>query len=441
MSDAPARPLRLDEVRRVLPDLDEVRPALDFLVTASRPDEAAAWSGSAELATVDARLVDGDLLEAEAERLGAAEAEHLRVLYTSLGRAVGALARGDRSACARALLEAAQLEEDRDRHARAKAYAKAAYEISVGERDQGPAALALRRRARAARALGELEDALAAYAQSHDTALAIGDARGAAEAAVGAGNTLEEQGRWAEAETWYRAALDALADEPEAVPERWHALLTLHIVMRSRGDVERSVPLLEEAARVATLVEGEAALPFLENARGQLRMSEGAFADAEAHFRTGLVHARSARARVTIGVNLAESLLAQGRTLDAAEQARIAEREAIAAGLIGRLPEVYRMLGRIASEDGNEDAFVLFERALAMVRERELPVLEEAITLQAYAAAEQRRGDPETARSLQQEAARRFADLGITHERRTWSDVFAPESEPLAQPQQDVSNV
>lgn len=425
MSDAPL--LRLDEARRAIPDLDELRPAIDLLITSSRPDEAAAWTASAELATVDARLVSAALLAEEAARLAEREAEHLKTLYAALGRAVAALARGDRGACAAALLDAARLEEERDRPSRARAYSATAYELSRGERDQGPAALALRRQARADRALGQLDDALAGYAQSHGIARAIRDARGAAEAAIGAGNTLEEQGRWTEAEAWYGAALEALTDEGEAVPERWHALLTLHIVMRSRGEIAASRPWLEKAAGVAALADGDAALPYLENARGQLRMAEGAYADAEAHFRDALVHARTSRVRVMIGVNFAESLLAQGRTLDAAEQARLAEREAIVAGLVSRLPEVYRMLGRIATAEGNPDAFVLFERALELVREHRLPTLEEAMTLQAYADAERQRGDAEAAQSLRDEAAQRYASLNIRHPRRTWSDVFAPE--------------
>ena len=67
------------------------------------------------------------------------------------------------------------------------------------------------------------------------------------------------------------------------------------------------------------------------------------------------------------------------------------------------------------------------ERALELVRQHRLPVLEEAMTLQAYADAEERRGEVDTGRSLREEAVRRYSALGIAHPRRTWSDVFAPE--------------
>jgi hypothetical protein len=129
-------------------------------------------------------------------------------------------------------------------------------------------------------------------------------------------------------------------------------------------------------------------------------------------------------------LNLAEALLAQRRLLDAADEARFAEQEAIRGGLAPKLPEVYRLLGRIASEDGEPDAFVLFERALELVRDRALPPLEEAMTLQAYAAHEARRGDDDVARALREEAEARFEALGISYMRHPWADVFgsAPDA-------------
>ena len=66
-----------------------------------------------------------------------------------------------------------------------------------------------------------------------------------------------------------------------------------------------------------------------------------------------------------------------------------------------------------------------------------LPVLEEAMTLQAYADAEERRGDAETAQSLRDEAVRRYSALGIAHPRRTWADVFAPEPAISSPPKVD----
>lgn len=220
---------------------------------------------------------------------------------------------------------------------------------------------------------------------------------------------------------------------PDTSLDRCYALLNLHIAARSRGAIEESVSWLARAEEAAKADPG-GARPLLENARGQLSMARGAFAEAEAYLRGALAVAVNARARVTIRLNLAETLLAQGMLLDAAEHAREAEREAILAGLVPKLPEVYRLLGRVASAEGDPDALVFFERALKIIRERALPALEEAQTLQAYAEAEARRGEADTAHELRRSAEKRFRDLGISHMRQTWADVFGPHPNAASLP-------
>jgi len=383
------------------------------------------------LGTAGSRVASTDALDEASDMLSAQQATKLLQLYRSVSRSLDALARGDRGAAAEAMLEAAALEERHDRHDRAEGYAAAAYRLARDSDSPIVAALALRRWARAARSRGALVDALERYTRGYEAARALSDARGAAEAAIGAGNVLEEQGRWTEAAEWYHTALAQLT-RGDGSPERWHALLNLHIVTRSRGAVEESLDYLEAAEREAEEIDPMASRPFLLNARGQLAMAAGAYADAEAHFRAALRSAEGARTRITIGLNLAECLLAQGRSLDAAESARESEREAIRAGLTPKLPEVYRLLGRIAAAEGDPDAFVFFERALELIHERGLPSLEEAQTLQAYAACEARRGDEGVARQLLQRARDMFNGLGVTHMRQAWADVFDrdPSTEP-----------
>jgi len=418
--------LTLDEARDALPPLDELRPVFDHLLARSQPDPARTWSGSGRLGTLGTRLVSGSSLAGVAGRLAAEHAAALADIYDIVARALEALEREDRPGAARALLDAAAHEEKRDRPDRAEAYAGAAYRAARDGKHDATTTLALRRWARAARALGKLADSIDRYAHAYEIARAISDGGAAAEAAVGAGNVLEDQGRWEEAATWYRRALDVAEREGEPLSERWYALLNLHIVARSRGAIDESRLLLQRAQETAATVRVPDSVPLLENARGQLSMALGDFSAAEAHLRAALEAASGSRARITIRLNLAEALLAQRRILDAAEQARTAEQEAIRAGLVPKLPEVYRVLGRIASADGEPDAFVLFERALELVRERALPPLEEAMTLQAYAEHEERSGAPDVASALRRDAARRFEALGISHMRHAWADVFAP---------------
>jgi tetratricopeptide (TPR) repeat protein len=212
-------------------------------------------------------------------------------------------------------------------------------------------------------------------------------------------------------------------------PETWHAQLNIHIVLRSAGSLDESLVWLQTASDSAEKLGDETAAQFLENAWGQLRMASGAFSEAESHLRAGLSAAMDARARVTIRLNLAEALLAQDRTLEATEEAREAEREAIASGIVPKLPEVYRVLGRIVSAEDNPDAFVFFERALDIVRERRLPALEEALTLQAYAESEARRGEEDSARELRERMTQQYRALGMSNMRHSWADLYGPEPE------------
>ena len=419
--------LTLDRIRQVLPELDELRPVMDVLLARSAPDSELAWTAAGELGTLGGRLVSSQDLSSAVDEVADEVRDRLVRHYVTVVEALRCTGEGDATGASAALLQAAAFEEELDRPDRAEAWASAAFRAARDERDRRPAALALRRWARAAAAQGKLAEALPRYDEAHAIARDSFDTRGAAEAAVGAGNVLEKQGDWAGAESWYRTVLELLEGSGEQTPETWHAELNIHIVLRSAGSLEESLAWLQRASDTASEMGDETAKPFLENAWGQFRMASGAFPEAEHHLRAGLSASTDARARVTIRLNLAEALLAQDRTLDAAEEAREAELEALTAGIVPKLPEVYRVLGRIVSAEDNPDAFVFFERALEIVRERELPVLEEALTLQAYAESEARRGEVDAARELHEQSVERYRGLGIAHMRHSWADTFGPE--------------
>jgi len=421
--------LTFDEMRLLLPDLDELRPVVEHLLGESAPDADRQWAGSGELGTAGGRLVDVESLREAGHRLAAEENAHLEWVFDQVVTATECLAAGDHSEAARAFLALAEREEGRDRAGRAAAYADSAFRAAQSSRDLALTALALRRRARARLALGDHKAAELDYVRAQDMTLAAGDARGQAEGAIGAGNVLEEQGRWDAAETWYRGALDALADVDPHPAEAWHAFLNLHVLMRSRGQLSESLVPLVRAEEIAAGLEDDGASQFLENARGQWHMAQSNFDGAISHLQAALAASRGARATVTIRLNLAEAFMGAGRPLEAAEEARGAEREAIIARLVRKLPEVYRLLGAIAATTGNPDAFVLFERSLQMIDAGNLPALERAVTLQAYADAEARVGLEETSERLQELADQIYHELGIDHRRGAWADHYGSDAE------------
>lgn len=416
--------LTVDGLRSVLPALDELRPLVDHLLAASKADPERAWSGSGELGTAGDRLVEADGLADAAMALAAREHEHLAAIYRETTRAIEALATDDPAGAAERLLASAALEESRDDPRRAAAYADAAARLA---RESGRAdltSLTLRRRARYRRSTGQFDEAVRDYTQALLFAEAAHDPRGAAEATIGVGNVLEEQGHWTASAERYRQALAILEGIDGPAPERWHALLNLHVALRSTGELTACLAPLEEAESVAQELDDRSATPFLENARGQYQMALGDFGKAEAHLRRAVETAGDSRAEITCRLNLAETLLALGRGLDAAEEARRAEREAILSSSLRKLPEVYRLLGRIAASEGVSDAFVLFERALEIIDERKLPDIEQAQTLQAYGESESRVGDPDAAKELQAKADALYHSLGIAHRRDPWADRF-----------------
>lgn len=429
--------LTVDRVREILPELDELRALLDRMVGASAADASRTWAGSGSLGTAGSRLVDVDSIDSLVHAAATAESEHLRRIHTLCARAIRHAAEGAADEAARCLLDAAAAEELRDRPERAAEYAHSACTLAAESSDVALESLALRRRARARRASGRLDDASRDYARAFERSRVSADDEGAAEAAIGAGNVLEEQGLWDDAERWYRTALEMMDAGAAPRPERWHALLNLHVVLRSKGAVAASRAPLDEAEAVAEELRDPGATQFIENARGQLFMAEGRFEEAERHLRTARHASTNARASVTIRLNLAETLLASGRHLDAAEEARNAERVALASGLHTKLPEVYRLLGRIAAAEGNPDSFVLFERSLDLIAARKLPDLERAMTLQAYADAERRLGSASTADDLSAEADRIYRRLGTPRRRSEWADEFGGGPSAADTPQPD----
>jgi len=431
--------LTIDALRDALPDIDELRSLMDHLLAESEADPARTWSGSGRLGSVGDRLVTVDGLLESARAIAAADFEHHRIISEHVARAVIALHAGRREEAARELLGAAAREEEGDRPDRAEAFADSAHTVAREGDDVALRALALRRRARARRTLGRLDGSETDYREAARVARAASDVRGSAEAFIGAGNVCHEQGRRDEAEACYRAALESLDALDAPTPERWHAELNLHIVLRSRGSLDASLAPLERASGIARALGDDTAEQFLENARGQLDMAREAFEAAEVHLRRAVSASTGTRAEVTIRLNLAETLLAMGRTLDAAEEARRAERAALVGRLPQKLPEVYRILGRITAAEGEEDAFVFFERSLEIIRDRALPTLELAQTLQAYAEAESELGREDNATPLAREAVRLYGTLGIDRKRSRWAERFDRAFEETEDPNSDTN--
>jgi len=421
-----------DRMRQLISEEAALKPLLDEALRTSTPDPEHVWSGAGELATVGHRLVSPDRLEESARSVGEAVGAHLAELYSLVAKGISYVSRGLGEEAARSFLDAAGLEEKRGHPERAANLAATAYRVLSPSAGAATSSLVLRRWARAERGRGALESASELYARAADVSRGTGDVPGLAEALIGAGNVAEQAGHWSAAERRYREAIDLLDDVDQLGPAHWHAPLNLHIALRSTGDVEESRPWLDRARESAARLSDPGSPLFLENATGQLFMADGDAAEAVTRFQEALRHAPTGFASITIRLNLAEALLALGRDLDATEEAREAEREAILRNVVLKLPEVYRTLGRIMAHDLNIEAFVLFERSLELASARRGLPLEEAHTLQAYAMAEHAVGHTETARDLFARALELYRDLGAPGVRRSWVDCYDAPPPPFA---------
>lgn len=402
-SSGPGDPLRVERALEALPRGSELTPLLDLVIARSRADPERRWSASGELGSTGDRLVDTGTLNRELDALAAREAERLEARFRSAARVIEHLAEGRSEGAAEELLGQGETEESVGRSAAAAEWYEAAYRLA---RQVGSAVApgALRRLARTRRALGDLTRAAAAYEEAWREAGDLGLDADRIVAATGRGNVAVDRGRWAEAERWYRRALDLVGEEGPPRRERWQLGQNLAIVRREQGALEEAAGWLTLAQEEGEVLDDPDARVEVANGWGQLFLARGDPRGAELYFRQALAAAEELRARVTVGVNLGEALLAQGRDLEAGQEAREAEALALAGRVVGKLPEVYRLLAAVAEARGEADAFVLLERALEVIRSRGLPPFEEALTLEPYAAMLHGAGDEERARELREKA-------------------------------------
>lgn len=397
---------------------------VDHLIGSSLPDPARAWASSGELGTAGARIVDVEAVDRGVPALVEREARRLARQFERVAAVSRALADDAPEDAIERMLEESGALEDEGRSSEASAWAEAAGRLGLDIGSERTAE-ALRRAARCARAEGRLADAAERYVDAFGRARDRGRVEDAVIAATGRGNVAVDRGRWSEAELWYQRGLDLLSRsdtriaDAAAVALRWRLFQNLGITARERGALDDSAAWYVRAEAASMELRDPAADVEVQNGIGQLELARGEARRAEVRFRRALdaldvPGSGPDPVRVAIRVNLGEALLAQGRNLEAGDEGREAEAEAIAGPYLGRLPEVYRLLARAAHARGEEEAFVLLERALGLVRTQALPPMEEARTLMAYAELRAERGETDLAAGAREEANRILRTLEAT---------------------------
>ncbi len=432
-SDSPAPgTIRLERVLALFPEVPELRLLMDSLIPASQPDPTRRWSGSGELGSVGERIVNPRSARRRLDEHAREEGARLSALMGRVGIILQRVSEGKTEEAVAEFLAQGAAEEEASRLAEAERWYLAGHRLA---RESGSprAPEGLRKAARAARGRGRLAEAEEWYERAARDAADLGREEDEVVARIGRGNVAVDRGRWSEAEGWYREALALLPPrigDAMPAPERWQLHQNLGITARKQGHFEEARVHLEVAREMVEALGDPEGKVDVENGYGMLRLAEGNPKAAALHFRNALAGARSPLAQVVVGVNLGEALLAAGRALDAGEVARNAEARALAAGVVGKLPEVYRLLAKVAEARGEGDAFVLLERALTLVRNHGLPPYEEALTLEAYGKLRTRSGEEQVGREALERAMEIYRTLesattvGLQEEQREKEQGF-----------------
>lgn len=414
MSSPVPPPLLVERALALVPDYEDFLPLSDALIGASEVDAGKVWASSGAYATVGKRLVDPDRAAELVPALLERRAERARRLMELVLDAMRAQAAGDAAGAARRLVEAGEVEEADRRLERAERIFRMALPLAEELREKGPLVLVLRRLARVARAAGRLDEARAAYEQSHRVAAAALDAEGEVIACQGLGNVSDDRGDREGAREWWERGL-ARAAGLGAPQLEWPLHLNLSVLAMLEGDLAGAERRLEEAReRLGGAADGEGRFFWLNN-RGLLLLEHGDAPGAGAVFREALDGAEGHWA-LTLRVNLGESLLRQGRLLEAEDEARRAEELAVVHRLVPDLVDVYALLGSVARERCDEEGFVFYEQALRLCQERQLPSKIEAALLFGYGRLHGACGRRDEGRGYLEAAAERFRALGFARE-------------------------
>lgn len=424
--------LLVERALALVPDYEDFLPLSDALIGASRVDSDKLWARSGAYATVGKRVVDPARVEEMVRVRLDRSHQRLRELFDLVLGAIREQQAGNPAIAAGMLVRAGEMEEEARRLEKAERIYRMALGVSQDLREKEPHVLALRRLARTARTAGRLDEAWSWYEQSYQLAGGALDVEGQVIACQGLGNVCHDRGERDRARMWWEQGLQLSAglDEPSV---EWPLYMNLSALSMLEGDLAESERLLDRGReRMEQSGAPDARMYWLNN-RGLLLLEHGDSAAAEAVFREALDGAEG-HWELTMRVNLGESLRAQGRLLEAEDEARRAEEVAIVHRLVPDLIDVYTLLGAIARDRCDEEGFVFYEQALRVCHERGLPRKTEAAILHGYGQLHCACDRPEEGRGYLEAARDVYRALGFAPELGRVEESLMklePEPEPV----------
>ena len=407
----------VEEIRGLLPDLDDLEVLRLRLIAAAVRDPGKEWDSSRLFSTVDKRLVSPAGAARALNEAKQALHEYVETLHAGLLPIFESLFTDDRDAAARHLVALGERLEASGRVDAARRCYRAALTASLPLTDKGSQVLALRRIGRVSLHLGDFQEAVSYYERSAEMARDSADLPGEVVARTGLGNVRVWQGLWAEAEQCYHEAL-ALADAAGAgalTLERGQIYNNLGNLTTRMQRLDEGEGWFESALRVWETLSSPEDLAICLHNHGNLREAQGRWEEARRDYEGALKLPVSPAVRSIIATDYAEWWLHEGHLTQAEEYGRMSEEHAIAAGSPYTLGHMYLGRGKIARAQGDADGFTFFEKALEIAREKGYPYLE-AATLVDYAALRAQNDGGEEAAAYLERACEILRGLGAVGE-------------------------
>lgn len=403
----------VEALLQLLPPLDELEVLRLRLIGSAVPDPARAWDSSSDYATLDKRILGPEEVDRAVEAAEEALREYVTLLHEGLRPVFRSYFAGEVEQAVLHLIALGERQEGGGRAKGARQCYRTALSLALPLPDKTAQTLALRRIARVALSLGDLEEATALYTRAAELANDSADLHGHVTALTGLGNVLMFQGRWMDAEVQYNAALSLIAasEDDSFALERGQLFNNLGSAAVRQGRHADAEMWLGRAEVVWSHLDSpyDAAVWLLN--LGQLRSAQARYDDADAVATRALGLPVSASLRSMVACDLAEHCLRRGHVQDAAQWGRTAEEHAIAAGSPYNIGRVYHVRGVVATAQGEEDGFTFFEKALEIAREKGYFSLE-ADTLVDYAEHRRRTGGAEEAEAYLERSLELFERQG-----------------------------
>ncbi|HEV2130921.1 MAG TPA: tetratricopeptide repeat protein [Longimicrobiaceae bacterium] len=408
----------LEELYRVIPDVEEFETLRLAIIGAAVPDPATLWARSSASATIDKRVVPADRIEQVVDEAEAALHAYIASVFSTFRPLFRTFQAGKHIEVAYHLVELGERQEAHGRYRKARRCFDSALDVALPLTEKGPQILALRSIGRVARTLGDLHEALEYYRRSAELACDAQDLKGEVIAQTGYANVLAAQGRWGEAERCYREVLAKVDERGEAESLRLQQAQlynNLGMIATRQHHLSAAEEWLERALRQWAVLDSPVDVAVCYYNRGFLREQQERLSEAHAVYEQALALDIPPGMRVGIMVQLADLHVKQGQLRAAEARGREAEQLAITAQSPYYLAEMYRGLGNIARAKGDHDGFTFFEKALEITREKDYRLLA-AKTLTEYSVLRSEMGEWEEAISFLERAREIFSQLGAVHE-------------------------